>query len=102
MASRCATVTHAGRLWRSSRIVLTTARRTNSREVRRGQSKAEGGKDEMRKSRCLCGRPVEYQELHSLFLAQHAVGSHVTFQYCRKGPHSLFPQTRKTQQVTEL
>lgn len=36
------------------------------REIRRGQRKAEGGTAEMRKSRCLCGRPLEYQELHPI------------------------------------
>lgn len=56
----------------------------------------------MRKSRCLCGRPLEYQELHSLFMAQHALASHITFQSCRKGALSLVPQMIKTQQVHEL
>lgn len=36
------------------------------REVRRGQRKAEGGMVGMRKSRCLCERPLEYQELHPI------------------------------------
>lgn len=56
----------------------------------------------MRKSRCLCGRPLEYQELHSLVMAQHALASHITFQSCRKGDLSLVPQMIKIQQVHEL